>query len=64
MSNLKDFVNKYSYNIEFDADDNIYVARCAELGSISAHGKSHEEAFKEVKVAVLNALEWMEKDIL
>ncbi len=62
MSNLKDYVNKYSYSIDFDAEDNIYIARCAELTSISAHGKTHEEAFKEIKVAVLNALEWMEKD--
>lgn len=26
---LKELVSKYSYNIEFDAEDNIYIARCA-----------------------------------
>ena len=62
MSNLKDYVNKYSYNINFDAEDNIYIARCVELTSISAHGKSQEDAIKEIKVAVLNILECLKKD--
>lgn len=62
MSNLKDYVNKYSYRIDFDADDNIYIGSCTEFTSVSAHGKTQEKALKEVKVAVLNALEWMKKD--
>jgi len=62
MSNLKDLVNKYSYQIEFDADDEIYVARCAELPSIAAHGKTQEAALKEIKVAALATLEWIQKD--
>lgn len=62
MNKLKDCASKYSYNIEFDADDNVYIARCAELPSLAAHGKTQEAALKEIKVAVLGALEWMEKD--
>ncbi len=62
MKRLKDFANKYSYNIEFNSDDSIYIARCAELPSLAAHGKSQEDALKEIKVAVLGALEWMQKD--
>ena len=62
MSKVKDLVSKYSYNIEFDADDSIHIARCAELPSLLAHGKSQESALKEIKVVVLEALQWMDED--
>ncbi|OFZ27802.1 MAG: hypothetical protein A2381_07325 [Bdellovibrionales bacterium RIFOXYB1_FULL_37_110] len=62
MKTLKEFVNKYSYNIEFDSDDNIYIARCAELPSLAAHGKTQEDALKKIKVAVLGALEWIKEE--
>ena len=62
MNKLKDLTNKFSYNIEFDVDDNIYIARCAELSSLLAHGKTQEEALKEIKVVVLETLKWMEED--
>lgn len=62
MKGLKDFASKYSYSIEFDGDDNIYIARCAEHPSLMAHGKTQEEALKEIKVAVLGALEWLHED--
>jgi predicted HicB family RNase H-like nuclease len=59
MKALKEIANKYSYNIEFDNEDNIYIARCAELATLAAHGKTQEEALKEIKIAVLATLEWM-----
>lgn len=62
MKHLKDFVNKYSYNIEFDAEDNIYIARCAELSSLAAHGKTQEAALKEIKIVALETLKWMEEE--
>lgn len=62
MKALKEIANKYSYNIEFDNDDDIYIARCAELSTLAAHGKTQEEALKEIKVAVLGALEWMKEE--
>jgi predicted HicB family RNase H-like nuclease len=62
MNKLEDLTNKYSYNIEFDVDDDIYIARCAELSSLLAHGKTQEESLKEIKIVVLEALKWMEKD--
>ncbi len=62
MKTLKEIANKYSYNIEFDSDDDIYIARCAELSTLTAHGETQEEALKEIKVAVLGALEWMKKE--
>jgi predicted RNase H-like HicB family nuclease len=62
MKKLKDAANKYSYNIEFDTDDDIYIAKCAELPALAAHGKTQEEALKEIKVAVLGTLEWMQEE--
>jgi predicted HicB family RNase H-like nuclease len=62
MKGLKDFASKYSYNIEFDSEDNIYIARCAELSTLSAHGATQEDALKEIKLAVLGALEWIEQE--
>jgi predicted HicB family RNase H-like nuclease len=62
MNKLKELVKKYSYNIEFDAEDNIYIARCAELSSLTAHGKTQELALKEIKVVVLETLTWMKEE--
>lgn len=62
MKGLKEFVNKYSYNIEFDSDDNTYIARCAELSGLAAHGKTQEEALREIKIAVTGTLEWIQEE--
>lgn len=62
MKRLNDYVNKYSYNVEYDLDDGIYIARCAELPSLAAHGDTQEIAFKEIKVVALSTLKWIEED--
>jgi predicted HicB family RNase H-like nuclease len=62
MKNLKEYANKYSYNVEYDQDDKIYIARCAELPSLAAHGDTQESAFKEIKKAIISALKWMQED--
>ena len=59
---LNEFVNKYSYSIEFDADDNIYIARCAEMVSLAAHGDTPDKAFAEIRKAVEAALKWMQDE--
>ena len=63
MKKLNEFVSRYSYNIEYDQEDNIYIGRCAELPSLAAHGDTQEQAFKEIRTVVLGTLKWMkEKD--
>ena len=62
MKKLKDYVSKYSYNIEYDPDDNIFIARCAELPTLAAHGDTQEKAFEEIKNVVCASLEWIEED--
>ena len=62
MKKIKDLANKYSYHLEYDPTDNIYIARCAELPDLMAHGNAQEQALKEIKVAVLGTLKWIKKE--
>ena len=62
MKKLKEFVAKYSYNIEYDKEENLYIGRCAELPSLAAHGSTGEDALQEIKTAALGALKWMNQE--
>ena len=62
MENLKDLASKYSYNIEFDSEDNVFIARCAELPSLVAHGKTQSAALKEITSVIFETLKWMKED--
>ena len=62
MKKLNEYVVKYSYNIEYDQEENIYIGRCAELPSLMAHSDIQETALKEIKTAALGALKWMKKE--
>lgn len=41
---------KYSVLIQYDDIDKIYVARIPELQGCMAHGKTQEEAFREIAI--------------
>ena len=43
---------KYSILIQYDKTDNIYVARVPELNGCMAHGKTQEDAMREIKIAL------------
>ena len=43
-------MSKYSVLIQYDEADRIYIASIPELQGCMAHGKTQEEAFKEVNV--------------
>ena len=45
-------MQKYSITIQYDSIDNIYVASVPELEGCMAHGKTPEEAAKEIQVAI------------
>ena len=62
MEKLKNLINQYSYHIEYDPVDKIYISRCAELPSLTAHGKTQAQSLKEIKTAVLGALKWLKKE--
>ena len=62
MKHLNEYANQYSYNIEYDPDDKIYIGSCAEMPSLNAHGDTQELAIKEIKKVVLAALKWLADD--
>ena len=62
MKSLKNIINKYSYHIEYDPKDKIYIGRCAEFPSLKAHGNTQEQSLKEIKIAVSGALKWMKNE--
>ena len=43
---------KYSITIQYDDADKIYVASVHELEGCMAHGKTPEEAAKEIQIAM------------
>lgn len=43
-------MSKYSVLIQYDDIDQIYIASIPELQGCMAHGKTQEEAFKEVNI--------------
>lgn len=59
---LEEYAKKYSYNIDFDEEDDIYIARCAELPTVAAHGKTQEKALQEIRKAVTATLRLMIKE--
>jgi len=44
-------MNKYSVMIQYDSNDNIYIASVPELRGCKAHGDTPEEALQEIKIA-------------
>ena len=48
--NWGDKMSKYSVLIQYDNIDDIYVASIPELQGCTAHGRTQEEAFREVNI--------------
>ncbi len=59
---FKKLINKLTYRAEWSDDDKVYVAYAIELPSVKAHGKTAEEAIKEVKIPIEETLEWMSEE--
>ncbi|MBF0207858.1 MAG: type II toxin-antitoxin system HicB family antitoxin [Oligoflexia bacterium] len=59
---LKNYIDRYAYQIEYSEEDKIYISRCAELPDLLAHGKTDIDALKEIKVVVGETLKWMEEE--
>ncbi|MBN1940008.1 MAG: toxin-antitoxin system HicB family antitoxin [Candidatus Aminicenantes bacterium] len=50
---------RYTYRIEWSAEDDVFIARCAEFPGLGAHGRTQENALRQIKVAVAGALKWL-----
>ena len=51
----------YSIYIQYDPRDNIFVANVPELDGCMAHGKTQEQALKEIIIAMRGWLDVAEK---
>ncbi len=58
----KKLVERYTYLIEYSDEDECFIARCAELSTLAAHGESQEKALSEVKKAAKIALDWLKDE--
>lgn len=59
---MKNKTDKYTYRIEWSEEDKAHIARCLEFPSLTAHGKTVEEALKEIEIAVSESIKWMEEE--
>lgn len=50
-------VEQFLYSVGWSAEDNSFIARVAEFPSLAAHGKTQEEALREIKDVVGFVLE-------
>ncbi len=50
-------LDHYAYSVSWSAKDDVFIARVKEFPLLAAHGRSQEEALKEVKVAVEGVIE-------
>jgi len=54
--------SKYTYRVEWSEEDAIYIGRCLEFPSLSAHGKTQEKALGQIRSVVASSLRWMKED--
>jgi predicted HicB family RNase H-like nuclease len=62
MREIKKFAQSFNYNINYDSRDNIYIAKCAELPDLMAHGKTQVEALNEILKVVGSTLQWLKEE--
>jgi len=53
---------KYTYRIAWSEEDSCHVARCLEFPSLSAHGKTPEEALREIEFVVNETIKWLKEE--
>jgi predicted HicB family RNase H-like nuclease len=56
------YLEKYTYRVEWSAEDKVHIARCLEFPSLMAHGESIESALSEIEKVVEEAIAWMENE--
>ena len=62
MTKTEKIVTKYAYFVEYDKEDDVFIAKCAEFPEITAHGKTQEKALAEVRKVILESIKWMLED--
>ena len=54
--------DRYTYRVEWSAEDDAYLGRCLEFPSLGAHGASAQEALSEIESVVADSVQWMLED--
>jgi predicted HicB family RNase H-like nuclease len=62
VKEIKELPKSFNYNISFDSEDKIYIAKCAELPDLMAHGKTQVEALNEILKVVVSTLKWLKEE--
>jgi predicted HicB family RNase H-like nuclease len=62
LQNLEDLINKYYYQVTWDDEDKIFIARVVEFPSLAAHGDSHLRAIEELKLVVQAVIEDLQEN--
>ena len=57
-----EFIDKYTYRVEWSEEDSIHIARCLEFPSLMAHGNTMEQALQEINKVVREAVDWMKEE--
>ncbi len=58
----KDFLDKYTYRVEWSEEDGVHLAKCLEFPSLIAHGDTMASALKELREVVKETIIWMEEE--
>lgn len=59
---MKNNIGKYTYRIAWSEEDGCHIARCLEFPSLSAHGKTVDEALHEIEFVVKEAIAWLKEE--
>ena len=58
---MKKLLDKYTYRVEWSEEDQAHIGSCLELPSLKAHGKTPEQALKQIRRVVKETLLWMQE---
>jgi predicted HicB family RNase H-like nuclease len=56
------FIEKYTYRVEWSEEDKVHIARCLEFPSLMAHGNTARTALLEIEKVVAESVKWMEEE--
>jgi predicted HicB family RNase H-like nuclease len=59
---MRSKADKYTYRVGWSEEDSVHIAHSLEFPSLQAHGKTTEEALKEILKVVGATLRWMEEE--
>ncbi len=59
---VMDFIEKYTYRVEWSEDDDAHIAQCLEFPSLAAHGNTAKRALTEIEKVVKETIAWMKEE--